>query len=196
MKVSDVRRLATIVILALCFGVALSVVKGNGGGVRAAIGNTSAPWLLLAFFAGAYGRGRRAGPGAAVGLLATFTALAGFYIADTQVLDLGPHTLPVDLRLTIEAGREYFVLALVSGPTLGALGALWQRQRSVLLGVSVTALLILEPLAWLLYEHSSPAHFTTYPTVWLVEVAVGVVACALVGTRLRPHGRQPHKPVE
>lgn len=175
---------------------ALSVIKGNGAGAREAIGNTSAPWLLLAFFAGGLAGGRRAGQGAAVGLAATFTALAGFYVANVFVLDLGPHTSLYDLRATIEGGREYFVLAVLSGPTLGGLGALWQQRRSVLLGVSVTALLIFEPLAWLLYEHSSPAHFTNHPAVWFVEVVIGVVACALVATRLRPRDRQPHRPAE
>jgi hypothetical protein len=52
------RRVAIVGVSALAFGIGVSIVKGNAGGVRDAIGNTSAPWLLLPFVAVIYARTR------------------------------------------------------------------------------------------------------------------------------------------
>jgi len=55
-----VRRAVWILSLAVLFGVASAWIKGNSAGPRDAIGNASAPWLLLPFLAGAVWRSRRA----------------------------------------------------------------------------------------------------------------------------------------
>jgi hypothetical protein len=171
---------------ALAFGVAMSVLKGNNGGdVRNAIGNLSAPWLLLPFIAGAAAGERRVARAALVGVLVSLVALAGFYLANTFVLGLGPHSWLQDVRLTFAGGR-YFQLALLSGPVFGALGGLWQRSASTLLGVLVAALLALEPFVWLGYERAGHAIYTSDSAVWAVEVAVGVGAAALAATVARP----------
>ena len=73
----------------------MSVLKGNDAGIRDDIGNLSAPWLLLPFFAGAAMRGRWLAE-AAIGLAATCAALMAFYVADAFVLNLGPPSLLVD----------------------------------------------------------------------------------------------------
>ena len=175
-----IHQVSLAVLVAVAFGVAVSVVKGNGGGVRATIGNTSAPWLLLPFVAGAVAGRARPTLSAAVGTLVSFMALGGFYLTNTWVLDLGPHPWVVDLRLTFNAGREFFLLAVVSGPLFGALGGLWQQRRSVGLAVLVSTLLVLEPLAWLAYESIRPAaHYSNHPIVWAVEMVFGLGACTL-----------------
>jgi hypothetical protein len=174
------RRIGAVFVVAFAFGLTLSVEKGNGGGVRDAVGNISAPWLLLPFVVGVVlGRGRTA-VGAVVGLLATFVALAGFYLANSFVLDLGPHTRLDDVRLAVEGGKQYFVLALLSGPTFGALGAWWQRHRSTTLAVLVASLLVFEPLAWAAYERSAHSTLSDHPLVWAGEVIVGLLACVAV----------------
>ncbi|MHB1500625.1 MAG: DUF6518 family protein [Candidatus Dormibacteria bacterium] len=178
-------RLILILLTAAAFGSAMAVIKGNGGGVRDAIGNTSAPWLLLAFIAGAVAGERRVGRAALAGAMATFVALGGFYLANTFVLRLGPHPWLVDLRLTFQAGELYFALAVLSGPTFGALGGLWQRRRSAVLGVGVAALLVFEPAAWLAYEQSGRASYTNHPVVWAGEVIIGIAACVFAGTFAR-----------
>jgi hypothetical protein len=99
-------------LLAASFGVAMSVFKGNGAGVRDDIGNLSAPWLLVPFFAAGALPGRRLLTGALVGMAATCTALAAFYVANAFVLDLGPH---------------------------GVLGAGWRRRGFSYAGIAVTA---------------------------------------------------------
>jgi hypothetical protein len=90
MRSRAVARVFLIFLAAMAFGVAMSVLKGNDVGIRDDIGNLSAPWLLLPFFAGAAMRGRGLA-GAAVGLAATSAALMAFYVANAFVLISG-HT--------------------------------------------------------------------------------------------------------
>jgi hypothetical protein len=167
---------------ALAFGVGMSVLKGNdGGAVRGAVANLSAPWLLLPFVAGATAGGGRVGRAALVGLLVSFVALAGFYVANSFVLHLGPHPWLVDLRLAFGDGY-FFKFALLSGPAFGALGARWQLTRSRPLGVLVAALFVFEPFAWLAYYGGL---YTSDASVWAVEVVAGLAACALLVARPR-----------
>ena len=179
---------------ALAFGVGMSVLKGNGSGIRDAIGNLSAPWLLLAFIAGAWAGGRRIGRAAVLGALSTLLALGGFYVANAFVLRLGPHPWYVDLRLAFGDGY-YFKFGLFSGPVFGALGGLWRRRRWTALGVLVAALLVLEPLAWLAVR-GDPASYAVDPGVWAGEAAVGIGACVLVATAARRRRRPPRSPGE
>jgi hypothetical protein len=175
---------AVLVVAAFGFGVTVSVIKGNGSGIRDAIGNTSAPWLMLPFVAVLYWRTQSAIRGALVGLAASLTALSGFYIANSFVLDLGPHTWLQDLSLTVHAGEMFFALAVVSGPFFGALGALWHRTRSTAMAVLVAALFVFEPLASWLYGFIGPNGRVGVPVVWFGELAVGLCACAALAALL------------
>lgn len=185
-------RFASALVIALAFGVTWSIVKGNGAGVRDAVGNLSAPWLLLPFLAGALAAKARPAMGAVVGLLATVAALAGFYVANAFVLDLGPHPLLMDVRLAVVAGKRYFALALLSGPVFGALGGWWQRHRSTSMAVLVTSLLVCEPLVWIAVASWFPAR--NYRGVLAGEAAVGLFACVAVALRLRSSSKPMRPP--
>jgi hypothetical protein len=188
---SNVRRVLGVLMAAVAFGIAMSILKGNGAGVRDAIGNVSAPWLLLPFIAGAAAGRERFWPGALVGLLASLAALGGFYVANSFVLDLGPHPWLVDLRLAVEGGRTFFALGLLSGPVFGAVGAAWQRRgRPTVLGVLVASSLVFEPLGWLAYEKGRPSGYASDATVWGAEVLLGVVACVVAMRLARATGRR------
>jgi hypothetical protein len=180
-----VRSVVLVVFGAFLFGVAMSVLKGDGAGARDAIGNLSAPWLLLPFIAGAAAGDRRVGRAAVVGVLVSLVALGGFYLANTFVLGLGRHSWLTDVRLTF-AGGHYFELALLSGPVFGALGGLWQQRGLTALGVLVAALLVIEPLGGLVYERADHLIYTSNASVWAIEVVVGIGACALAATVARP----------
>lgn len=185
---SPTRRVAEALAAAAAFGVVMSVFKGNGAGTRSDIGNLSAPWLLVPFLAAAAAGNGRILRGVVVGTAASFVALAGFYVTNSVVLDLGPHPWLDDLRLAVGGGRYWFRLALLSGPVFGALGALWRRTDSRVLGVLVFALLIGEPLtAWaLLHRSVGLFEFATYnPAVWIGEALVGVLACLVVARGVR-----------
>jgi hypothetical protein len=41
----------TVLLGAIACGIGLSVLKGDGEGVRSAVGNLSVPWLLIPFVA-------------------------------------------------------------------------------------------------------------------------------------------------
>jgi hypothetical protein len=200
MRDRTVSRVFLIVLAATAFGVAMSVLKGNDVGIRDDIGNLSAPWLLLPFFAGAAMRGRGLA-GAAVGLAATCAALMAFYVANAFVLDLGPHSLLVDLRLTVGATGYWFPRGLVSGPVFGALGALWRRRGYSTLGaVAVILLLDVEPLFWVAaHRTGGVASFNFEPSlvVSVGEALVGVATCLCIAVILsRTHERSTLPPSE
>src|SRR5262249_52757537 len=89
-------RMVLITGIAVIFGIATAWIKGNGAGLRDAIGNISAVWLLLPFAAGAATGSRRVIVGAISGWVATLAALIGFYFAESFVLDLGQHSWLTD----------------------------------------------------------------------------------------------------
>jgi len=171
-------RTSAVVVGALAFGALVSVVKGNGSGLRDAIGNTSAPWLILPFIAVLYLRVRSPLRGSLVGLAASLAALSGFYVTNSFVLQLGPHAWTDDLRLTVGAGRMFFALAIVSGPFFGAIGAWWNRTHSRWLAVLVAALFVFEPLVSWLYGSLQHRTASGLAPVWFGEIALGVCACA------------------
>jgi hypothetical protein len=184
------RRLILVGVSAVAFGVLMSALKGNGAGIRDQIGNLSAPWLLVPFLASALSSRGRLVRGAIVGVAASMLALCGFYVANSLVLQLGPHPWIDDLRLAVSGGRRWFVLALLSGPVFGVVGSLWRRSGARVLALLTFALLVAEPLAdWVLQGGAAPGFWVSslQPIVWVGESAVGVLACLAVLARpVRP----------
>jgi hypothetical protein len=186
-----VPRLLLIVLAAAAFGVAMSILKGNDTGIRDDIGNLSAPWLLLPFFAGAAVRGRGLA-GAVAGLAATFAALTGFYVANAFVLDLGPHSLVNEVRLAFTT--YWFPRGLMSGPLFGALGTIWRRHGYPAIGLAVILLLDAEPLFWAaVHRAGGVASFDFQPSlaVSIGEVLVGIAACVCTAVVVRRTQRHP-----
>jgi hypothetical protein len=188
-------RLALALLGAVAFGVSMSILKGNGAGLRDDIGNLSAPWLLVPFFAAAAVPGRRWLAGASVGVAATCSALAAFDVANAFVLDLGPHGWLEDVRLTLAA--HWFLWGLVSGPVFGVIGAGWRRRRFSYGGIAVTALLVAEPVFWALARRAGGVDsFAFQPSlaVSLGEALAGLLACASMGVLLA-HARDRAAPI-
>ena len=169
----------------------MAAIKGQGTGVRDALGNVSAPWLLLPFLAAATADRRRLFLGAATGTAASLVALIAFYSAESRLLDLGAHPWLVDLKLAVIAGQIYLTAALISGPIFGALGAVWNRRRSPFVGLTVGGTFVLEPVAVWLVQHSqgsvaSSGLLTQYPWMWGGEIVLGLAGSALL-VRARKH---------
>jgi hypothetical protein len=81
-----------------------------------------------------------------LGLLATMSALLGFYGLTAVVVDLGGHGFVDNLRLELAANLGYLQAGLVIGPAFGALGGWWRRTRSIRASIVVGVLLMAEPL--------------------------------------------------
>jgi hypothetical protein len=173
---------------AVAFGVGMAVIKGQDAGARDALGNLSAPWVVLAFVAGA---GQRTlWRGVAAGVLATLVAFAGFYAAEAFVLDLGTGSLIARLRLTLGSGHVYETWGVPSGVAFGLLGSAWRVRPAWRIGALVPALaFVTEPLivylltrigVWgggLLFAHR---------WLWMSEMLLGLGATAvIIGRELR-----------
>ena len=99
------RKLGPLLLAGLAFGLLVAVSKGQDPGVRDALGNTSAPWVVVPFLAGT--RYTNVRSGAFAGLATTVAAFVAFYAAEAAILDLGPHPWYVDLQLTLGSGHVY-----------------------------------------------------------------------------------------
>jgi hypothetical protein len=191
--VPHVRKPVAVLVGAACFGLSMAAIKGSGAGARDALGNISAPWLLLSFVAGV--SVVRVRVAALVGLGAALTALAAFYVAESVLLDLGAHSWIADLSLTVRAGRFYFVGALISGPVFGALGGLWARRRSTILATCLALLFVLEPLTLWAYHrriggHVGAGELTSYSWMWVGEVMTGLTAATAIVVPALGRGRR------
>jgi hypothetical protein len=129
---------------ALVFGLAAGLVHGNDGGLRGALGNLSAPWLVVALFPGWFsGSALR---GAAFGAMATIVALVGFYITLTATMygHLGAiHGFVPSLTFVLRANQVWFVAGLFSGPLCGTLaGLLGRRLARSWLAMGLGALMV------------------------------------------------------
>lgn len=137
-------RSISVIAGALAFGLVAGLVHGNDGGLRAAFGNLSAPWLIVALIPGWFsGSALR---GAALGTAATLVALVGFYLALTATMygHLGAIHGPVaSFTFVLTANRIWFAAGLLSGPVCGTIaGLLGGRFPGTWLAVAIGALMV------------------------------------------------------
>lgn len=168
----------------------MSLLKGTGGGTRLQAGNISAPWLAIAFGAGAlYKRPSRA---AGAGLTATLAALIGFYAQQSPLADLNPGSL----RFLSNPAQMYgfivtphlivFVGGVLTGLMFGAFGSAWAARRSRTAAAAIALCFVLEPFAWLAFGVAAGRHvFPNVWVLWLSEIAVGMIAMAALLRRSR-----------
>jgi hypothetical protein len=160
-RVSTSRRVVGVLAGAFAFGVLASLAKGPGGAdvipeARTALGNLSTPWLLTAFVAGT--RFTRTPTAALAGLIATMTALVGFYVVTSIFHDASGDGFFADLRVELSANRGYIQGGLITGPVFGALGWWWQQKNRTLPASFVAgACLMAEPLVLMVLGAFGPA---------------------------------------
>lgn len=175
-------QLAALVVGGLVFGVVMAVVKGQDAGVRDALGNMSAPWVILPFLAGT--RYSRMLQSALAGVAITLVAFFGFYLAEAAVLDLGPVPWYTDLRLTLGSGHAYEVLGVGTGVVYGALGGFWRGRTH---GAALAALglaFICEPAAVWAIERLGlwgGGGLLHYRWLWIAEMTFGL--CLVLALR-------------
>lgn len=170
---------------ALVVGTALGFLRGNGDPLRSALGNLSAPWLLIAllpaWWAGSAVRG------ALLGTATTLAGLLGFYAAVTVVLHGhlgGASGWPGEYRYIVAANRVWFAAGLLSGPVAGAIGGLVgraARRGARWLAMACGLVMITEfPVA----EMASRFRLPAPGLAWAAEGAPAYAAEALVGVML------------
>ena len=186
-------RVVIALALAVMFGFTVALLKGQGVGLRYALGNLSGPWLLVAFWCGGLVRWRAAG--AVLGVAGTLLALAGFCVGLALISDYGTFSVITDVHLAFRANTRYSEAGLISGPLLGALGATSERSASH--RTLVTGLLLLaEPSAAVSVRH---LHILTgvtgewsapRSTAYIVEGLSGAILIA--AALLRRQRSAPH----
>jgi hypothetical protein len=175
------REIGQVLLLGAAFGVLVAVVKGQDAGARDALGNMSAPWVLVPFLAGT--RCTKLWQGALVGVAATLAAFVGFYAAEAAILDLGPHPWYVDLRLTLGSGHLYEKWGVPTGVLYGVLGAMWSGRRLALAPIVVCLAFVAEPaIVWLATRAGvwGGGGLLDYRWLWVSELLVGVAGILFV----------------
>jgi len=155
-------------VLAAAFGASdqyLGSIPGMLWGVDVSL--LSAPWLVLAFAAGATQREPRRA--ALLGLGCTTAALVGYFLMTDSPLENAHYSLANLHGFAISEARV-IVGALVTGPLFGWFGQQWKTQRRLLAPLVVAGALCLEPLAR--RANGYPIHFRD---VSLAEVAAGLL---------------------
>ena len=177
-------RVVVILVAAFGFGLLAAWVKGQDGDgrsvvslLRSDIGNLSAPWLVVAFLAGTCAT--RSAWGAGLGLVATLSALLGFYVLTSLVVDLGGYGLPETFARELWANRLYFVSGAVSGPLFGALADWRQPPFALRASVLAGALMVGEPIVMTIIGLQSRVTLVGSNAissgVYIAEIAVGLV---------------------
>ena len=165
--------IALVLLLAAAFGAADqylgSLVHHPWG---ADVASLSAPWLLLAFLAGATQRDPRRA--ALLGLGSTFAALVGYFLLTDSPIEGAQYTL-ANTHGFFASNAPVILGGIVSGPLFGWFGQQWRTRRAITGALVTAAALCLEPLA-----RKVTIDPITYRDVWIGEVAIGLALAAAV----------------
>jgi len=108
------------------------------------VASLSAPWLLLAFLAGATQRDPiRA---ALLGLGSTFAALVGYFLLTDSPLEGAQYTL-ANTHGFFLSNAPVVIGGIVTGPLFGWFGQQWRTRRAIAGALVAAAAFCLEPLA-------------------------------------------------
>ncbi|MDX6424768.1 MAG: hypothetical protein QOD52_173 [Gaiellaceae bacterium] len=175
------QKLTLFLLGSVAFGVIMAAVKGQDVGVRDALGNLSAPWIVIPFLVAA--RYTSVWRATLVGIATTLASLLGFYVAEAAILDLGAHPWYIDLKLTAGSVNIYEKCGVFSGALYGALGGLWAMRRSVWAAAAVGLAFVVEPAIALVISRTGlwgGGGLLDYAWMWVGEIAVGLAAIAYV----------------
>ena len=144
-----------------------------------AVSQMSAPWLLIAFLAGAWPTRRLGAIG--MGALVTAAAVTGYLAMTLSPLE-GVAFQSIHWGSEVRSQLHVILPALITGPAFGWLGGYWRSARSRGAAVLISAFLILEPFARTLGGQLIDSR----SVVWLAEIALGLAlafALSLVAAR-------------
>ena len=130
----------------------------------------SAPWLVLAFVAGATQRDPRRA--VLLGLACTYAALLGYAVMTLSPIE-GAHMSAAALRGFVVSERLVLIGGIVTGPLFGWFGQQWRTRRAIAGALITAGTLCLEPLA-----RKVTINPITHRDVWIGEVAIGLLLAA------------------
>ena len=108
------------------------------------VASLSAPWLLLAFLAGA--TQRNPWHAALLGLGATFAALVGYFLLTDSPLEGAQYSLGNTHGFFV-SNAPVVLGGIVTGPLFGWFGQQWRTRRAIAGALLAAAAFCLEPLA-------------------------------------------------
>jgi hypothetical protein len=146
-----------------------------GSGWPTDVSLLSAPWLVLAFVAGATQREPRRA--ALLGLGCTAAALVGYFLLTDSPAENAHYTL-ANARGFFVSEHKVLLGAVLTGPLFGWFGQQWRTRRAIAGALLTAAALCLEPLA-----RRSSIDPIRYSAVWVTEVAAGLMLAATVLVR-------------
>jgi hypothetical protein len=164
------RRAAFAVVLAVVFGAADQYLGSRGfvlGFWATNVSLLSAPWLLVAFFAGwSQPTARRA---VILGLVCTFAALAGYWAMTLSPVE-GAQVSVRAVRGLLFSQSRLVVGGLLTGPLFGWLGYRWRTRRDTVSALAAALAVCCEPLA-----HAAAGSTVSFRGVWAAEIGVGLL---------------------
>jgi hypothetical protein len=185
---------ALVLLLSAAYGAAAQYLGSVVHTWGPAVASLSAPWLLIAFLAGATQRDPIRG--AVLGFAATFAALVGYFLLTDSPLEGAQYTL-ANTHGFFLSNAPVVLGGIVTGPLFGWFGQQWRTRRAIAGALIAAAAFCLEPLARRAavrpihmlghgYAATSPidSHF-----VVVAEVALGLALAAAVLAR-RYAGRE------
>jgi hypothetical protein len=130
----------------------------------------SAPWLVLPFCFGC--SQLRSSRAARVGLVATMSALLGYFLMIMGPFEGGQWTMNLrEIHGLFVSNADNIIGGLLTGPLYGLAGQRWRTRRAWLSAALVAGALCLEPLALTIAGRNAPGDLV----VWPAEIAFGVV---------------------
>jgi len=139
----------------------------------------SAPWLLVAFFAGwSQPTARRA---VIFGFSCTLAALAGYSAMTLSPIE-GALVSVHEVRGLLVGQGAYVVGGLLTGPLFGWFGYRWRTRRDWRSALAAALIVCCEPLA-----HAAVGTSVSFRGVWAAEVVVGLVMVLYVVAATRHH---------
>jgi hypothetical protein len=170
-----VRRFLAAIALAAVFGAADQLLGARSwlvGPGAIGVSLLSAPWLVIAFFAGwSQPTPRRA---AGLGAACTLAALLGYWAMTLSPFE-GAVVTAAGVRGLLAGQDVYAIGALVSGPLFGWLGNRWRLMRDWRAGLTAALALCCEPLA-----HAEAGSAVAFRGVSAAEIAAGLALALYV----------------
>jgi hypothetical protein len=183
-----VRRLLPI-LLGAAFGAADQYLGSRGfvlGSWATDASLLSAPWLLVAFFAG--WSQPTAKQAMTIGFLATLAALVGYWAMTLSPIE-GASVTITGIRGLVIGQSGYLVGGVVTGPLFGWLGNRWRTRRDWPSALVAALAVCCEPPA-----HALAGTAVHFQGVWAAEVVVGAaMALYVVAERRRSAGPLGHR---